>query len=69
MPKSLRRSQQTVEDSSRDGNTRPPYLPPQKSLLGQETTLRTGHGTQTGSKLGKEYTKALYSHPAYLTYM
>ena len=24
---------------------------------------------QTGSKLGKEYTKAVYRHPAYLTYM
>ena len=24
---------------------------------------------QTGSKLGKEYLKALYCHPAYLTYM
>ena len=24
---------------------------------------------QTGSKLGKEYAKAIYSHPAYLTYM
>ena len=24
---------------------------------------------QTGSKLGKEYVKAVYSHPAYLTYM
>ena len=24
---------------------------------------------QTGSKLGKEYIKAVYSHPAYLTYM
>ena len=24
---------------------------------------------QTGSKLGKEYIKAIYSHPAYLTYM
>jgi len=23
----------------------------------------------TGSKLGKEYTKALYCNPAYLTYM
>ena len=28
-----------------------------------------GHGKQTGSKLGKEYTKAVYCHPAYLTYM
>ena len=24
---------------------------------------------QTGSKLGKEYEKAVYCHPAYLTYM
>ena len=24
---------------------------------------------QTGSKLGKEYFKAIYCHPAYLTYM
>ena len=24
---------------------------------------------QTGSKLGKEYIKAIYCHPAYLTYM
>ena len=25
-------SQQTVENSSRDGNTRPPYLPPEKPV-------------------------------------
>ena len=36
---------------------------------GQEATVRTGHGKQTGSKLGKEYVKAVYCHPAYLTYM
>ena len=24
---------------------------------------------QTGSRLGKEYVKAVYCHPAYLTYM
>ena len=24
---------------------------------------------QTGSKLGKEYVKAVYCHPAYLTYV
>ena len=24
---------------------------------------------RTGSKLGKEYVKAVYCHPAYLTYM
>ena len=26
-------------------------------------------GQQTGSKLGKEYIKAIHYHPAYLTYM
>ena len=36
---------------------------------GQEATVRTGHGIQTGSKLGKKYVKAVYCHPAYLTYM
>ena len=35
----------------------------------QEATLRTGHGTTDGSKLGKEYVKAVYCHPSYLTYM
>ena len=34
----------------------------------QETTVRTGHGTTDCSKLGKEYIKAVYCHPAYLTY-
>ena len=32
--------------SSRDGNTRPPDLPPEKSVCaGQEATIRTGYGT------------------------
>ena len=35
----------------------------------QEAAVRTGHGKQTGSKLGKEYVKAVYCHPAYLTSM
>ena len=34
----------------------------------QEATVRYGHGT-IGSKLGKEYFKAVYCHFAYLTYM
>ena len=33
---------------------------------GKEATVRTGHGT-TISKLGKEYIKATFCHPAYLT--
>ena len=32
----------------------------------QEARVRTGHGTWTGSKLGKEY---VYCHHALLTYM
>ena len=34
---------------------------------GQEATVRTRHGTADWSKLGKEYIKAVYFHPAYLT--
>ena len=36
---------------------------------GQEATVRTGHGTMDWFKLGKEYNKAVYCHPAYLTFM
>ena len=37
---------------------------------GQEATVRTGHGTTGhGSKLGMEYVKTVYCHPAYLSYM
>ena len=36
---------------------------------GQEATARTRHEQWTGSKLGKEYVKVVYCHPAYLTYM
>ena len=38
-----------------------------KLYTGQVATVRTRHGT--GSKLGKEYIKPVYCHPAYLTYM
>ena len=31
--------------------------------------LELDMGKQTGSKLGKEYVKAVYCHPAYLIYM
>ena len=36
---------------------------------GQKATVRTRHGTMNWFKLGKEYVKAVYCHPAYLTYM
>ena len=34
--------------------------------IGQEATVRTGHGQWTGSKMGKEYIEAVYCHPVYL---
>ena len=36
---------------------------------GQEATVRTGRGTTDWFQIGKGYTKAVYCHPAYLTYM
>ena len=40
-----------------------------KLYAAQEATVRTDMEQQTGSKLGKEYVKAVYCHLAYLTYM
>ena len=37
--------------------------------VGQEATVRTGHGTTDWFQIGKEYVKAVYCHPACLTYM
>ena len=34
----------------------------------QEATVRTGHGTTDWLQTEKEYVKAVYCHPAYLTY-
>ena len=42
-------SQHTVESSKRNGNTRPPDLPPEKS----EATVRTGHGKTDWSQVRK----------------
>ena len=36
---------------------------------GQEATDRTGHGTTDWFQIGKGYVKAVYCHPAHLTYM
>ena len=35
----------------------------------EKQQLELGMEQQTGSKLGKKYVKAIYCHPAYLTYM
>ena len=34
----------------------------------KKQTVKTGHGTTTSSKLGKEYVNAVFSHLAHLTY-
>ena len=52
-------------NSSRDGNSRPPYMPRRHLYAGQEATARTEHGTEDCSKMGKEYVKTVYCHPAY----
>ena len=36
---------------------------------GQEATVRTGHGKTDWFQTGKDVRKAVYCHPAYLTYM
>jgi len=45
-----------VENSERDGNTRPPDLPLEKSqgqVASQEATVRIGHGTTDWFQIGK----------------
>jgi len=42
-----------LENSLRDGNTRPPYLPLRNLHAGQEATVRTGHGTMDWFKIMK----------------
>ena len=37
--------------------------------IGQDTTVRSGHELLTGSKLRKQYNKAVYCYLAYLIYM
>jgi len=42
-----------VENSSRDGNTRPPDLSLRNLYAGQEATVRTRHGTTDWFQIGK----------------
>ena len=58
-----------MENSERDGNTRPPDLPPGYWMQVKKQQLEPAMGQQIGSKLGKKYIKAVYCYPDYLTYM
>ena len=42
-----------MENSSRDGNSRPPDLPLEKLYTGQEATVRTRHGATDRFQIGK----------------
>ena len=42
-----------MDNSSRDGNTRPPDLPLENLYASQEMTVRTGHGTTDWFQTGK----------------
>ena len=42
-----------MENSERDGNTRPPDLSSEKPVAGQEAMVRTRHRTTDCSKIGK----------------
>ena len=42
-----------MENSERDGNTRPPDLPLEKPYAGQEATVRTGQETTDWFQIGK----------------
>ena len=59
-----------LENSERDGNTRPPDLPLEKTCMQvRKQELELDMEQHNGSKEEKEYVKAVYCHPAYLTYM
>ena len=61
-----------LENSSRDENTIPPYLPylsPEKPVCRSRSKLELNMEQWIGSKLGKEYVKVICCHPTYLTYM
>ena len=59
--------QNKLVNSSSDGNTRPPTGLLRNLYSGKRQQLEPDMEQQTDSKLGKEYVKAVYCHPAYLT--
>ena len=59
-----------LENSERNGNTRLPDLPLEKPIMQvRKQQLELDMEQQTGSKKEKEYIKAVYCLPAYLTYV
>ena len=52
-----------MENSERDGNTRPPDLPLEKSVCRSGGTVRTGHGTTDWFQIGKGVRKGCIVSP------
>ena len=53
-------------ENSRDGNTRPPDLPPEKSVCRSRSNSRTGHGTTDRFQIGKGVCQACILSPCIL---
>ena len=59
-----------MENSERDGNTRPPDMPPREiHMQVRKQQLELDMEEQTHSKPVKEYVKAICCHPVYLISM
>ena len=58
-----------MENSERDGNTRPPDLPLPDLYADQEATVRTGPGTTDWFQIRKGVRQGCILSPVYLTYM
>ena len=54
-----------MENSERDGNTRPPDLPLKKSVYRLEATVRSGHGTTDWFQIGKRIPQGCILSPCY----
>ena len=61
--------QATVENSERDGNTRPPDPPLENLYAGQEATVRTGHGTTDWFQIGKGVCQGCMLSPCLIAYI
>ena len=52
-----------MENSSLGGNTRPPYLAPEKSKCRSRRKIKTGHGTTDWFQIGKRVRQACILSP------
>ena len=52
-----------MENSLRNGNTRPPDVPPEKSVFWSGRTVKTRHGTKDWFQIGKDVCKGCILSP------